>query len=82
MNWRSDFLYEHLFEHPGIPKSVGVVSDRFKYLKYWRKQNTYEELFDLKLDPDEKRNLANIGQYQQLLSKLRTRTNQLIEDVA
>ena len=27
--WRQDFLYEHLFTHPGIPKSEGVVSKKY-----------------------------------------------------
>ncbi len=32
--WRQDFYCEHLFEHPLIPKSEGVRTTRWKYIKY------------------------------------------------
>ena len=34
VDWRQDFYCEHLFEHPLIPKSEGVRTTRFKYIKY------------------------------------------------
>ena len=33
-DWREDFYCEHLFEHPLIPKSEGVRTTRWKYIKY------------------------------------------------
>ena len=33
-DWRQDFYCEHLFEHPLIPKSEGVRTTRWKYIKY------------------------------------------------
>lgn len=32
--WRQDFYCEHLFEHPLIPKSEGLRTTRWKYIKY------------------------------------------------
>ena len=32
--WRSDFYCEHLFEHPLIPKSEGMRTTRWKYIRY------------------------------------------------
>lgn len=60
IGWREDFFYEHLFEHPfqgvnNIPKSEGVVTKRFKYLRYPVQEPVQEELYDLKSVPYEKR---------------------------
>jgi arylsulfatase A-like enzyme len=65
-NWREDFFYEH--PYPGsstsyIPKSVGVVTPSWKYIRYYNgnisyKNVVYEELFDVSTDPHEKDNLA------------------------
>lgn len=77
-DWRHDFLYEHLFEHPAIPKSVGVVGERFKYLRYFDQNPVYEELYDLKNDPHEEKNLAAEKEYAAVLQKMRTRCDELI----
>ena len=79
-DWRSDFLYEHLFEHPGIPKSEGVVGNRYKYIRYWRDRDEYEELFDLRSDHNEICNLATAPTHRNVLETLRARTRQLIAD--
>ena len=76
IGWRQDFFYEHLFEHQfqgvnNIPKSEGVVTKRFKYLRYPEQQPVYEELYDLQNDPYEEKNLAKDKTYQQTLEKLR-----------
>ncbi len=34
LDWRQDFYCEHLFEHPLIPKSEGLRTSRWKYIKY------------------------------------------------
>jgi N-sulfoglucosamine sulfohydrolase-like protein/sulfatase-like protein len=78
IGWRQDFFYEHLFEHPfqgvnNIPKSEGVVTKRFKYLRYPEQQPVYEELYNLQNDPHEEKNLAQDKEHQQTLEKLRTR---------
>jgi arylsulfatase A-like enzyme len=55
-NWRKEFFYEHLFEHNTIPKSEGVRTQRYKYVRYLGKD--HEELYDIKNDPLEQHNLA------------------------
>src|SRR5690606_17539292 len=56
--WRTDFFYEHLFEHAGIPKSEAVRGPRWKYSVYESSAGRYEQLVDLEADPHETQNLA------------------------
>jgi len=82
--WRIDFLYEHLFVNrpPNaaqnlIPKTEGVVSERYKYLCYIEQEPPYEQLFDLKVDPYEQHNLVGQSNYESTLKALRLRCHQL-----
>ena len=77
---RKDFFYEHTFMgSPGIPKTEGVVSTEWKYMKFI--EHGYEELYDLKVDPLEKTNLARDAGYQDRLPALRYRYGELKEAV-
>ena len=58
VSWRTDFLFEHRFDHPEIPKSFGVRGERWVYARYDDQDPAYEQLFDLEQDPGELRNLA------------------------
>ena len=78
--WRTDFLCEHLFEHPKIPKSEGVRTERWKYFRYFEQQPVYEELYDLENDPHESRNLVGDPGYVKELDQLRKRCNELIQE--
>lgn len=69
--WRKRFFYEHLFDHPGIPKSEGVRTTHYTYLRYIEQSPVYEELFDLKTDPHEIRNLAGSEDYREILRQMR-----------
>lgn len=73
--WRDEFFYEHLFDHPRIPKSEGIVTKRFKYLRYFEQDPVYEELYDLTNDPLEERNLAARDEYHPVLIELREKTD-------
>ena len=70
-NWRKEFFYEHLFEHPRIPKSEGVVSLETKYLIYPEQEEKYEELYNLITDPDEIKNLSGDSTYHKMLDEQR-----------
>jgi len=76
-NWRKDFFYEHLFDHPAIPKSVGVRTENWKYIRYPDENPVFEELYDLKKDPLEEKNLSTNKTFQFVLKKLRRRCDTL-----
>ena len=77
ISWRKDFFYEHTFEHPGIPKSEGVISAEYKYLRYIDQNPAHEELFDLRSDRHETINLASDPERRDLLDKMRLRYSEL-----
>ncbi|MFC1606954.1 sulfatase [Candidatus Latescibacterota bacterium] len=79
LTWRRDFLFEHHFTHDKIPKSEGVISLRYKYMRYIEQNPVYEELYDLKNDPHEVRNLATDGSYLSMLAGMRKRCDELID---
>jgi len=76
-NWRKDFFYEHLFDHPAIPKSIGVRTENWKYIRYPGEKAVFEELYDLKKDPLEEKNLSTNKTFQFVLKKLRRRCDEL-----
>ncbi len=76
-NWRTDFLCEHLMDHPAIPKWVGVRDQRYVYARYFQQNPPYEFLHDLKTDPQQLKNLVADPVYKQTLAKMRLRTNDL-----
>ena len=77
--WRTDFLCEHLFEHPKIPKSEGVRTERWKYIRYFEQRPVHEELYDLENDPHEARNLMGDPRCARELELLQKRCNELIQ---
>lgn len=69
--WRSEFFYEHLFKHPRIPKTEAVYTERWKYIRYVDQKPVYEQLFDLKNDPDEVHNLISDDKYESIKNMMR-----------
>lgn len=73
---RSEWFFEHTFTpkspRPPIAKSEGVRSNRWKYIRYIEHDPPYEQLFDLKTDPEERRNLAGLAEYVETLADMRT----------
>ena len=76
--WRTEIFCEELWDNPEIPQSECVRTDRWKYIQY-PKHPEYVELFDLRADPDEKRNLANDPRFARELADLRARCGARIE---
>lgn len=77
--WRESFFYEHWFTANGrIVPSEGVRDSRWKYGRYLvpekieQGESRWEELFDLKSDPNETVNLANDPAYANVLEKQRS----------
>ena len=76
---RTDFLCEHLYNHPMIPKSEGIRTEKYKYFRYIDHQD-FEELYDLENDPNEVHNLILDEKYSDKLNELRNKCNILIEE--
>ncbi len=81
VDWRSDFFYEHLYERETIPKSEGVRTERYKYVRYFERTPVYEQLFDLQEDSHEVANLASDPAAARVLAELRDRCDRLRDSV-
>lgn len=77
VEWRNDMFYEHRFDHPQIPRSEGVRTLRWSYVRYYEQEPVYEELYDLEADPLQARNLADDPSAADVLAELRARTDAL-----
>jgi arylsulfatase A-like enzyme len=78
--WRTEIFCEELWDHPEIPRSECVRTERWKYIQY-PAHPEYVELFDLANDPDEKRNLAGDPGHARVLAELRERCGRTIKDL-
>lgn len=78
--WRSEVFCEELWDHPDIPRSECVRTERWKYIQY-AGHPEYVELFDLANDPDEKRNLAGDPRHARVLAELRERCGRTIRSL-
>jgi arylsulfatase A-like enzyme len=77
-DWRNEIFCEELWDHPEIPRSECVRTERWKYVQY-PAHPEYVELFDLASDPDEKRNLAGDPGQARVLAELRERCGRTIK---
>ncbi|MBK7628598.1 MAG: sulfatase [Bacteroidales bacterium] len=75
---REEILFEHLWKLPEIPSSEGIRTNEWKYFRY-RFIEAPEELYDLKNDPLETKNLAPDPAYNEILSRLRKECDNQIE---
>ncbi len=72
-SWRYEFFYEHptVLGRDRIPTSQAVVSRAWKYVEW--PEFGYRQLFNLKKDPGELRNLARDNRHETELSMMRKR---------
>jgi arylsulfatase A-like enzyme len=76
--WRNDWFYEHHYAHGGkIPEVEGVRTERWKYVRYTSASPAGEELYDLRRDPLETRDLSHAREHADRLSQMRQRWGQL-----
>jgi arylsulfatase A-like enzyme len=70
---RKEFYYEHPFKHADIPQTTGVRGERYKYARYEHEDEIVEQLFDLRDDPHEERDLAGDAAHSKELDHWRRR---------
>jgi N-acetylglucosamine-6-sulfatase len=70
-NWRHGLLYEYYWErnYPMTPTMFALRGDQFKYIHYTGLWDT-DELYDLKNDPAEIRNLIRDEAHQEIVSQM------------
>jgi arylsulfatase A-like enzyme len=75
--WRQEFFYEHpqIRGANFIPASQALVRKEWKYM-YWPAFKT-EQLFHLKTDPNEEKDLINDSKHASVLEEMRTRFAEL-----
>lgn len=78
--WRQHYYYEHTYQtdppRSPIPKSEGIRTPSWKYIRYPDTQPVYEQLFHLETDPLESKNLAAETEYSARLMELRKMCNE------
>ncbi len=82
INWRDDFLYEY-YEYPGPHsgrKNRGIRTERWKFIHFFEEPQEYE-LYDLKNDPHEMKNLINDPNYHAVVSQLSIRMTELRKEL-
>ena len=75
---RDTVLIEHLWEFDNIPPSEGVRTNDWKYFRYVNDKSA-EELYQLQEDPREINNLAQQADYQEVLTAMRRKCDELIQ---
>ena len=79
--WRDAVFYEYYWEanFPQTPTTFGVRTDDFKYIHYHGVWET-DEFYDMRNDPDERRNLIDEPEHQDLINELRSRMYDWLEE--
>lgn len=82
-DWRKSFYY-HYYEYPGphsVHRHYGVVTDRFKLVRFYEPPVDYWELFDLKNDPKELKNVYGSKEYALIQKELEHELGRLRKDL-
>lgn len=79
---RREWFYEHHYAHGGkIPELEGVRSEQWKYVRYTSATPVVEELYDLRRDPLERKDLSEAPAYTNRLAQMRRRWMQLRDEL-
>ncbi len=80
VTWRDSLLYEYYWERnfPQTPTIHALRTDQYKYIRYhgvW----DLDELYDLKEDPQELRNLIKSPAHQEIVKRMNQRLFEILE---
>jgi arylsulfatase A-like enzyme len=85
-NWRKSWYYEYNYEKqfPYTPNVRGVRTDRWKYIRYPHGDGGPDrhmaELYEIRSDPNETRNLTGDARYAPVVAGLRKELDRLIRE--
>jgi arylsulfatase A-like enzyme len=82
-DWRKSFYY-HYYEFPGphsVRRHYGVVTDRYKLVRFYEPDVAYWELFDLKTDPRELTSVYGKAEYAGVQKELETELARLRKEL-
>jgi len=85
-DWRKSWYYEYNYEKqfPYTPNVRGVRTDRWKYIRYPHGDGTPDrhmaELYEIRSDPKETRNLIGDPRYAPVVARLRKELDRLIRE--
>ncbi len=78
--WRNHYYYQHTYQtnppRSPIPRSEGIRTTQWKYIRYPDTTPLYEQLFDLQADPLERSNVVAAAANTELLAQLRQMCDQ------
>ncbi|MBN2369170.1 MAG: sulfatase, partial [Vicinamibacteria bacterium] len=80
IRWRDAVFYEYYWERnfPQTPTVYGIRTERHKYIRYHGVWDV-DELYDIKEDPEERRNLIDSPKHKKLVEKLNRRVFDWLE---
>ncbi|MGB0369952.1 MAG: sulfatase-like hydrolase/transferase [Opitutales bacterium] len=91
--WRTGLFLENLYTGRDTPMQAGYVENGWKYVAYSKARNPYteddlnlsedsivfEQLFDLRSDPEEERNLIDSPEFAETLARLKQNTQSEVD---
>jgi len=82
VQWRDFFLYAYYWERnfPQTPTMHAIREDQYKFIRYYGIWDT-DELYDIRNDPKETKNLINDPQFKALAAKMRKKLFDEMEKV-
>ncbi len=81
LNWRKEHYY-HYYEYPGshmVKRHYGMSNERYKIMHYYYDIDEWE-MYDLKADPEEMKNVYDDPEYSSVRKKLHKRLDMLMEE--
>jgi N-acetylglucosamine-6-sulfatase len=80
VSWRDFLLYEYYWEwpFPQTPTMFALRGEQYKYIHYYGLWDV-NELYDIKADPLESRNLIASAEHQQVVNQLRSKLFEILK---